>query len=347
MKNLFKWILISASILAIGTFLYAQTAVIGIPWELRGVDVYIGTQATGKVFIRSSGAIANPDFASINFPTTGITFAAGPAIYFSIAGAGKGSVGADYFNVTTNYGLNISGTLDNIIILGSTRIYEDAANELAQRNGVNAQKFHIYSTYTDAGNYERLAFNTAIGGMTIIPETAGTGTDDINLILDTPGNGNLYLQASGSGIVYANKTTAGGLDVFNVRTEPGNTDDPPLYRFIQNDLTTVDATVSTLNTLALLDNTVYLVEARIVARCTGGAGGNAGKGAAYICKQAFKRSGGGATAIGVLTVETWEDVAGWDGTLDVNGNNVRIRVTGGATDNMSWTVTLIVQNISS
>ena len=36
-----------------------------------------------------------------------------------------------------------------------TRLYRDAANTLAQRNGVNAQAFHLYNSFTDASNYER------------------------------------------------------------------------------------------------------------------------------------------------------------------------------------------------
>jgi hypothetical protein len=52
----------------------------------------------------------------------------------------------------------------------------DAANALAQRNGVNAQAFRVYNTFTDASNYERgvLRWNTNI--LQIGTEAAGTGT---------------------------------------------------------------------------------------------------------------------------------------------------------------------------
>ena len=45
-------------------------------------------------------------------------------------------------------------------IPGSTadvRIYRDAANTLALRNGTSAQAFNLYGTYTSATNYERVA----------------------------------------------------------------------------------------------------------------------------------------------------------------------------------------------
>ena len=38
---------------------------------------------------------------------------------------------------------------------GDLAIYRDAANTLAQRNGVNAQTFNIYNTYTSATDFER------------------------------------------------------------------------------------------------------------------------------------------------------------------------------------------------
>lgn len=51
----------------------------------------------------------------------------------------------------------------------------DAANTLAQRNGLNAQTFNIYNTYTDASNYERLDVGFSAGAFRISAENAGTG----------------------------------------------------------------------------------------------------------------------------------------------------------------------------
>ena len=44
-----------------------------------------------------------------------------------------------------------------------TILARDAANTLAQRNGVNAQAFNIYNTYTDASNYESAAWRSSAG----------------------------------------------------------------------------------------------------------------------------------------------------------------------------------------
>jgi hypothetical protein len=63
----------------------------------------------------------------------------------------------------------ILGAADDLIVIW------DAANILAQRNGVNAQAFRLYNTFTDAANYERLGFNWAANVLTILNENAGTG----------------------------------------------------------------------------------------------------------------------------------------------------------------------------
>jgi hypothetical protein len=154
------------------------------------------------------------------------------------------------------------------------------------------------------------------------------------------------LNAAGHGQAISESTI--GYQVFELHSISAG--DDPNYISIQNRVATTDATTTTLHSIPLVDTNVYLIEARVVARCTGGAGGNVGLGASYILKQAFRRSGGGSVAIGVLTTESWEDaaiLAAWTSILDTNVNDVRVRVTGGATDNVTWHVTVIIQNLSS
>jgi hypothetical protein len=65
----------------------------------------------------------------------------------------------------------------------------DAANTLAQRNGVNPQAFRIYGTYTDGSNFERAAINTGADYAEFAAETAGTGDDDLDVRLTPAGAG--------------------------------------------------------------------------------------------------------------------------------------------------------------
>ena len=55
---------------------------------------------------------------------------------------------------------------------------DGASNTLAQRNGVNAQTFRAYNTYTDGSNYERGVFDwtTTANTLTIGTEKAGSGS---------------------------------------------------------------------------------------------------------------------------------------------------------------------------
>lgn len=69
---------------------------------------------------------------------------------------------------------NNTGTLR----LGSasdTILARDAANTFAQRNGVNAQTFRVYNTFTDASNYERGFVRWSANALQIGNESAGTG----------------------------------------------------------------------------------------------------------------------------------------------------------------------------
>lgn len=52
----------------------------------------------------------------------------------------------------------------------------DNANILAQRNGVNAQTYRWYNTFTDASNYERAAITWSSNVAILKTENAGTGS---------------------------------------------------------------------------------------------------------------------------------------------------------------------------
>jgi hypothetical protein len=68
-------------------------------------------------------------------------------------------------------------------------LWRDAAASLALRNGTNAQTLRIYSTYTDASNYERGALNAGADYIELAAETAGTGDDNLDVRLTPAGTG--------------------------------------------------------------------------------------------------------------------------------------------------------------
>jgi hypothetical protein len=65
-------------------------------------------------------------------------------------------------------------TSDNIGT-NDVSLFRDAANTLAQRNGVNPQAFRVYNTFTDASNYERLSVAWVANACIMSLENAGTG----------------------------------------------------------------------------------------------------------------------------------------------------------------------------
>jgi hypothetical protein len=85
--------------------------------------------------------------------------------------------------------------LPNIAQTPDTILRRDAANTLALRNGVNAQTFNVYNTFTDASNYERLAVNYTSNIARIETTQAGTGSSRIMLIRGDQ----LFLRAGSSG----------------------------------------------------------------------------------------------------------------------------------------------------
>ena len=87
----------------------------------------------------------------------------------------------------------------------------DAADTLALRNGASVQTLNLYGTYTDASNYERLAFTYGSNQFKISTESAGTGVSryltlkaDANIILNggNAGSRSIQFQVGGVGIWY-------------------------------------------------------------------------------------------------------------------------------------------------
>lgn len=93
-----------------------------------------------------------------------------PALTVDYANTSIGINGALFLGWYTGTGsLAVPGQVQDV------RLYRDAANTLALRNGVNAQTFNVYNTYTDASNYERLQLLWTSNLMRLSTTQAGTG----------------------------------------------------------------------------------------------------------------------------------------------------------------------------
>jgi len=135
------------------------------------MDLQVG--GSSRFSVRKDGRVSVTGGTSGGISTTagggsGLLFVAGSGV----AGLeGNGRIQLDpggCFAWVPSFG-NVFQTFD-------LALFRDAANTLAQRNGVNAQTFRLYNTFTDASNYERGKLEWASNVLRIGTEKLGTGT---------------------------------------------------------------------------------------------------------------------------------------------------------------------------
>ena len=104
-------------------------------------------------------------------------------------------------------------------------------------------------------------------------------------------------------------------------------------------VTTTDATATTLCSVDLADDTVYYLEAYVTALNKTG-----GKIAAFKSSVSYYRlSGGGPTLNGSISADhTFQTSNTWSITFDSSSNTVRVRVTGAAATTVEWDGKLLV-----
>jgi hypothetical protein len=108
------------------------------------------------------------------------------------------------------------------------------------------------------------------------------------------------------------------------------------YQAKATSIQTTNDTQTTALTLTLTDNTGYLIEAQVIGKKSDNS-----QVASYKLTAGAKRyNGGGAGIIGAVDVKAFEDDTAWDATFTVNGNNLRVSVTGKAATTINWDVYL-------
>lgn len=163
----------------------------------------------------------------------GITVGNSQGVY-ATSGSVRFGVGAtSYLYVASNqirvanFGITFSSSAD--INNPNFSLLYDAANALAQRNGVNAQTLRVYNTFTDASNYERLVFNWVGNIAYIATERAGTGSAR-NISIDSSGgainfssSSSVQLQVNGRAFA-SHAVGASTLNFGGVTAGPANID---------------------------------------------------------------------------------------------------------------------------
>lgn len=138
-------------------------------------------------FLLPDGSTAVPSLSFASAPTMG---------FFKAVTSIIGTLNALSFPASGSIGFAIN---DTDLSVRDTKIYRDAAGVLVLKNEDSPQTFKIYETYTDASNYERYALIASGNQLEIKAETAGTGADDLDILLTPAGTGNVKFGAYTAG----------------------------------------------------------------------------------------------------------------------------------------------------
>ena len=153
---------------------------------------------------------ATSSHASITTGIHGLAITAGQTLTVTTGG----TLGTGAYATIANYAPLASPAFTTLISIDADAILvRDAANTLALRNAANAQSLKIYTSYTDASNYERFSIGTAAGTITLAAQTLGTGTDNIDIVINPAGTGKVGIGKTPgtNNILDISIPTAGGI----------------------------------------------------------------------------------------------------------------------------------------
>ena len=160
------------------------------------------------------------------------------------------------------------------------------------------------------------------------------------------GNDSIHWDAANNRLGVATSTPARTLDVDGdsmfrgaLRIEDGAAN----YEVLQAETTTSTNALKTMQTISIADNSVYLIEARVIGKRTDGIAGTAGDSATYIRTFKAKNVSGSVSISHYDSMYTSEDQTSWDVKASISDTDVLIRVAGATNNDISWQTTTIVQ----
>lgn len=152
------------------------------------------------VLLSSNGSAAAPTYSFTSNPNVG---------WYNVSGTLNAAITGIAFirigEAQTTFGHNLA--LGATITSPDVILARDAANVLALRNGVNAQTFNVYGTFTDTSNLRRLRSTmTTAGAALIMAEGLGTGLTGNALTFGTDGTNRWTINSSGHLVAGADNT---------------------------------------------------------------------------------------------------------------------------------------------
>ena len=238
------------------------------------------------------------------------------------------------------------GTTANYTALTFNRVVADVWDISSATAGFTSALYIRNSDNTDANSSANLT--VFVGGAnsgdpymlytvsTVITWSWGVDNSDSDKFkLSTgglPGSGDVFTITTTGLVGIGTSTPQGRLDITTAATN-----DDVNYWYQQARVATTDATQTTLDTFAITASRTYVMEARVVARRTGGAAGTADDGAAYVIRAAYTTKAGTVTLLGLVNADyTAEDQILFEATFTISGTNVLLSVTGVVSNNVVW-----------
>lgn len=173
---------------------------------------------------------------------------------------------------------------------------------------------------------------------------AGSSTYTDELTIDTSGNATFTGNVTAP-LLQTQQSTLGNATLLLQSTA---TNDDPNFTVYQARVATTDGTATVLHTVPITANRTYYINAKVIARRTGGAAGTADDGAGYDSHTFWTTKTGTVTQLGgTFEPAAGEDQAGWGLSYVVSGANVQIKVTGAANNNVTWHGTISVSYVGS
>lgn len=122
-------------------------------------------------------------------------------------------------------------------------------------------------------------------------------------------------------------------------------DDGVNFKIRQAEVATIDATVTTLQSIPIPTDTTVMIKSKIIGVRTGGTAGDAGDSAGYERTAIYKNISGTVTVHKKQSDYTFEDQKSWKGIHAVSGTNAIIQINGAANNNVQWEVTSYIQTV--
>lgn len=226
--------------------------------------------------------------------------------------------------------------------LGSLALYDNGTtSSLYLKTGTLDTQW----TQLDINNQDwSLLGNALTGSLPTSPNEYLGSTNDYDVVFRRNSTEAMRIVSDGL-LIGLNATTGGrlqlatdalGNDLIKQISPNGGSGANVVYVTRQSKVQTTDASPTTLFDIAVPNNSVVGIEAKVVCRQHGGTVGSPGDGAYYVRNIHARNVGGTVSVRQNNTSVTSEDVTAFNLTVSASGSNVRLQAVGTLNRNVAW-----------